>query len=91
MNWISKKVLVTGGNGFLGKHVVNELKKINPEEIISISSKDLDLRINSNCKKVVQNVGVQVIKSEILFVLIPMVLIWSLAQLIQSKISSRKK
>jgi len=58
MNWISKKVLVTGGNGFLGKHIVNDLKKLNPKEIITFSSKDLDLRINSNCKKVVQNVDI---------------------------------
>jgi GDP-L-fucose synthase len=58
MNWTNKKVLVTGGNGFLGKHVINELKKLDPEEIISFSSSEFDLRINSNCKKVVKNVDI---------------------------------
>ncbi len=58
MNWTSKKVLVTGGRGFLGQYVVNEIKKLNPKEIISVSSSDFDLRINSNCKKIVQDVDI---------------------------------
>lgn len=58
MDWSNKKVLVTGGRGFLGKHVLIELKKLNPKEIISVSSKDLDLRINSNCKKAVKDMDI---------------------------------
>ena len=58
MKWEEKTVLVTGGNGFLGTAVIDELEKKSPKKIISPSSKEIDLRINSNCKKVVQNVDI---------------------------------
>ena len=58
MNWEKKTVLVTGSKGFLGSFVVKELEKLCPKQILSYSSKELDLRNNSNCKKAVQNVDV---------------------------------
>lgn len=40
-----KKILVTGGNGFLGKHVMEELSVSYPEaEVLTFSSSELDLR-----------------------------------------------
>jgi len=58
MNWSDKTVLVTGGKGFLGSYVVSQLEKKNIKKLIVPSSKEFDLRIGDNCKKLVQNVDV---------------------------------
>ena len=58
MNWNEKTVLVTGSKGFLGSFLVKELEKLCPKKIITPSSKELDLRDNSNCKKAVLDVDI---------------------------------
>ena len=58
IKWSEKNVLVTGGNGFLGRYVVKELQKKNIKKIIIPSSKDCDLRLNSNCKKIVKGIDI---------------------------------
>lgn len=58
MDLENKNILVTGGNGFLGKYVVNEIKKRNVKEIIIPSSKECDLRKQENCQKIVEGVDI---------------------------------
>jgi len=53
-----KKILVTGGNGFLGKFVLKELEKRGIKDIFLPSSTELDLRLQENCKKAVENIDI---------------------------------
>jgi len=56
----NKKILLTGGHGFLGKYVIDKLHTlgIEDENIISPSFEELDLRQWENCRKIVEGIDV---------------------------------
>lgn len=59
--WINKRILVTGGVGFLGSHIVENLihrKGISNDQIIIPRSGDTDLRRGENCVKVIKDVDI---------------------------------
>jgi GDP-L-fucose synthase len=54
----NKKILVTGGSGFLGSHVIDNLltkRQVPPENLFYPSSQELNLTKYENCQKAVKN------------------------------------
>lgn len=57
-NWKDKTVLITGGEGFLGKYVVSEIKKLTPKKILVASHSKYDLTKRADCERAVKGVDV---------------------------------
>ena len=49
--WNNKRISVTGGEGFLGGHLINHLKQKNPKEIMIVRHSKYDLVNGSDVKK----------------------------------------
>ena len=59
--WKKKKVLVTGGAGFLGSHLIEKMtteRGVHAEDIRIPRSSEYDLRVYENCERAVQDVDV---------------------------------
>ncbi len=51
--WEGKRVVITGGTGFLGSHLVAKLREYSPKEIVTFSSKEYDLGDLESARKVI--------------------------------------
>jgi len=59
--WNDKRILLTGGTGFLGSHLLKKLveeRGVNPSRIRLPRSSSCDLRFIENCKRAVKNIDI---------------------------------
>lgn len=58
INLENKKILVTGGNGFLGQHLVRKLHSIGVTDLVAPRSAECDLKDVNNCRNIVKDIDI---------------------------------
>lgn len=53
LDWSTRRIVITGGKGFLGHHVTAAVKKRNPEAVFPIGYTDYDLRDVEHIRKLI--------------------------------------
>lgn len=56
--WKNKNIVITGGSGFLGKHLVKKISSLNPKKIFIPTREKFDLRSYESCLKAFKNADV---------------------------------
>ena len=60
-NWSSKRVVVTGGAGFLGRHIVARLRALGCREVFAPRKREYDLREAANITRLFQEAKPQLV------------------------------
>lgn len=56
--WSAQRVLVTGGHGFVGRHLVELLEQKQPKELRVPRSREVDLRQQAACAEIVKDINI---------------------------------
>lgn len=56
--WSGKRILVTGAHGFVGRHLIAELKNLRPKKILAPTSQQADFRDKQVCLKFTKNIDI---------------------------------
>jgi len=59
--WENKRILITGGTGFLGRHLVNKIKQMGATHLFYPSSSDYDLVDNQQVIKMYKDLSPQIV------------------------------